>query len=103
MSHAPVMRLEVLPGRFAVARLGHDAPVPAWAAGGPFTCQVRTPDELSLVAPEAAGVLAELARSLAAAQVSILAISTFDTDDLLVRSRDLETAVDALRGAGPYA
>ena len=46
------------------------------------------------------GVLASVLTPLAAAQVSIFAIATFDTDYVLVREAQLEQAVAALRDAG---
>ena len=46
------------------------------------------------------GVLASLARPLAEAGVSIFAISTYDTDYLLVRKIELEAAIASLRSAG---
>ena len=46
------------------------------------------------------GVLAALASPLAAAGVSIFAISTYDTDYLLVREETLAEAVAALCAAG---
>ena len=47
-----------------------------------------------------AGVLASLTTPLAEAGVSVFAISTFDTDYLLVKAEDLERAVDVLRRRG---
>jgi hypothetical protein len=58
---------------------------------------------LEVVGPftfETIGVLASLASPLASAGVPILCISTYDTDYLLVRERDLPRAVEALRAAG---
>lgn len=55
---------------------------------------VHGPLDLSMV-----GVLAGLATTLAGAEVSIFAISTFDTDYLLVRDKDVRRALDALREA----
>lgn len=46
------------------------------------------------------GVLAALALPLAEAGVSIFAVSTYDTDHVLVREERLEEAVAALRAAG---
>lgn len=46
------------------------------------------------------GVMAGLAGPLAEAGLSVLAISTYDTDYLLVRRDELEAAAEALRGAG---
>lgn len=109
-------------GRFAVARLAADAPIPSWAGAAlatpPSLASVtRTADELSIVCDDAAvpddvraerdfaafrvagtidfsvvGLLATLTRALADAGVSVFAISTFDTDYLLVRTRDLPRA-----------
>jgi hypothetical protein len=46
------------------------------------------------------GVLASLTVSLAEAGISLFAISTFDTDYLLVREKDLTNALDALKRQG---
>ena len=46
------------------------------------------------------GILAGLATPLAGAGISIFAISTYDTDYVLVRSHDIESSVRALREAG---
>jgi hypothetical protein len=120
------LTLTVLGGEeLAVCRLPADAAVPEWAARGPLTAAVRVGPELSLVCAAAAvpagvtarggwrclraegpfdlgevGVLAALGGPLAAAGVSLFAVSTYDTDYLLVQAADLGRAVDALRGAG---
>lgn len=111
--------------RLAVCRLGPDAPVPAWAGGGGFMAVVRTPDELSIVCAEGAvpagvrpqggwaaieligpfdfgltGILAAALGPLAESKVPIFAVSTFDTDWILVPAERLETAVRALIAAG---
>jgi hypothetical protein len=46
------------------------------------------------------GVLASLAIPLSKAGISVFALSTFDTDYLLVREHDLRRASDVLREAG---
>ncbi|MPZ81469.1 MAG: ACT domain-containing protein [Actinophytocola sp.] len=56
---------------------------------------VRGPLEFALT-----GIMAALAGELAAAGVSLFAVSTFDTDHVLVKATDLERAVLALREAG---
>jgi uncharacterized protein len=56
---------------------------------------VRGPLEFALT-----GVMAALAGELAAAGVSLFAVSTYDTDHVLVKGDDLERAVRALREAG---
>jgi len=49
---------------------------------------------------EAVGIIAPIASALAGARVPIFVLSTFDTDHVLVKERDLERAIAALRGAG---
>ena len=56
---------------------------------------VRGPLEFTLT-----GIMASLAGSLAAAGVPLYAISTYDTDHILVKGADLGRAVGALREAG---
>jgi uncharacterized protein len=46
------------------------------------------------------GVLAGLATPLAIDGISIFAVSTYDTDYLLVRQHDMDHAVRILRAAG---
>jgi hypothetical protein len=46
------------------------------------------------------GVLASFVQPLAAAQVPIFAISTFDTDYVLIKRDDLDRAINALQAAG---
>lgn len=119
------LHLELLPGRYAVCRRGPDDLLAALPRSSDFLSVTRTPDELSIVLPEGevgeeeraergwrvlkvagplelaqVGVLASLAAPLAKAGVSIFAISTFDTDYLLVHEDGLERAVEALRAAG---
>ena len=48
----------------------------------------------------AVGVLGSLTTPLADAGISIFAVSTFDTDYLLVKEKDLAAAVDVLRRRG---
>lgn len=119
------LRFTVFPGSFAVLRLAPDEAVPAELLVPPFHSVTRTPAELSVVCPEGAvpdgaraetgwallalagpfpfemtGVLASVLGPLATAGVSIFALSTFDTDYVLVKRERLEAAIDALTAAG---
>ncbi len=119
------LRLEALGGSLAVCRLGPGDEAPGWARSGPLQAVVRTEGELSIVCDERAvpagvraergfralrvagpldfaltGVLAAIAAPLARAGVSIFAVSTFDTDYVLVREADLTRALAALAAAG---
>jgi hypothetical protein len=119
------LNLTVVDGTFAVCRLEADAPIPLWATAGSFFSITRTADEVSVVCRQDAvpegvvgergwrclrvvgsipfsvvGVLASLAGPLAEAGISVFAVSTFDTDYLLVKEIDLTAALDALRRQG---
>ena len=122
---APALQLDVLPGTSAIARLEPNTEFPEWARDATLSAAVRTSDELTVVCPADAvppevtcegpfrtlavrgpldfaltGILASLAAPLAEAGISIFALSTFDTDLLLVREHDLAAARAALEGAG---
>lgn len=123
---ATSLTLDLLDGLYAVCRLGPDKAVPAWAWTGPFASVTRTPAELSIVCAESAvpdgqahvergfralgvvgpldfnivGVMARLTAPLAEAEISILALATYDTDYLLVRAADLPRAIAALHADG---
>jgi hypothetical protein len=122
----PKLPLELLPDTLAVCRLAPDAAVPGWAQSSHrFLTISRTGEELSITAVQAGvpdgvrcerdyralrvrgplpldliGILASIADPLAAAGLSIFAISTFDTDYVLVKSKDLTAALAALERAG---
>jgi hypothetical protein len=49
---------------------------------------------------DAKEILADLAGAIAEADVALLALSTFDTDILLVRQQDLAAAASALSSRG---
>ncbi len=119
------MELTLLPGHLAICRLNPDTPLPSWAQEGTFSSITRTVHELSVVCAEhlvpgdvqceggwrcvavigpldfaLTGILAGLAAPLAEAGISIFAISTFDTDYLLVKQPYLQQAVEVLVCSG---
>jgi uncharacterized protein len=120
--------IEVTPAEYTVLRLAEGESPPAELFGlgaGVLVSVVSAPDGVTVVcptrnAPAAAtredgwrvlsvrgpldftltGIMAALAGELAAAGVSLFAVSTYDTDHVLVKATDLERAVKALREAG---
>lgn len=115
----------LLPDAFAVARLSPDSPLPPWGSRGTFFSITRTAEELSILCEESSvpadctasrgwrclalrgpfafteiGIAAAFTAVLAAAGVSVLVLSTYDTDAVLVGSGDLAAAIGALRAAG---
>jgi len=119
------MKLLLHPGLYAVCRLDPGAELPAWALRAPMYFVARTVEELSVVCPRAGvpegvknesgwrmlqvaghldfgltGILASIANPLAAAGVSLFALSTFNTDYVIVKEERLAAAKAALEGAG---
>jgi hypothetical protein len=119
------LKFRWLPGPYAVLRLSSEVPIPEWASNGEFTCVTRTADELSIVCPldnipsevdcgprwicfklegpfpfAQTGVLLSFIEPLSNAGVPIFAISTFDTDYVLVQEQFAGAALAALQSAG---
>ena len=116
------MTIEVLEGKYAVCKLNDIAQIPQKAA---FFSLSITDSEISLVCEESlaprgckaeigfiamrvagvldfslTGILAKISGILAAQKVSIFAVSTFDTDYVLVKEKDLERSICALEFGG---
>lgn len=120
------MTLELLPSRFAICRLLPEANLfPDWLQLSRFQCVVSTDQETSilceekLVPPEIkaeggwrglrivdsldfnmVGVLESVLQPLAQANISILALSTFETDYVFVKQDQVDKAVLILEDAG---
>ena len=117
--------LTVLSETFMIHKLSPDASIPEEILKSNYYSVSKTENELSLVCSEEievqslesskgwkclkvkgpldfnlTGILAGISDILAQANISIFAISTFDTDYLLVRSQDLSSARNKLRKAG---
>lgn len=123
-----MLDLVLLEEHLAIVQLPLDTEVPAELFAAPFYAITRTADELSLVVPEGAmpavagagkvergwrcikvqgpldfsltGVLAAIAGTLAAAKISLFALSTYDTDYILVKTATIDQARTALLEAG---
>jgi hypothetical protein len=119
------LKFRGLRGPYAIVRLAADAAVPEWATKGEFTSITRTADELSVVCLaenlpadvhsshrwicfklegpfpfSMTGVLLSFIEPLSANGVPIFAISTFDTDYVLVQEEFAEHARDRLQHVG---
>lgn len=118
----PPLTLTLMDGMLAVARLEPGEGVPGWVDWrDPLVGVTRTEDELSVLCPDGrvpdgvraergwrafkvegpldfalTGIMARLAGALAEANIPLFAVSTFDTDYVLVRAGDAERAVGAL-------
>lgn len=119
------MKLELLEDTFAIHRLNPGAKIPSKVFGEPFFNIVKTDEELSIVCRNSlplksehcsqdwscikvlgplelntTGILLKLSKALADANISIFAISTYDTDYVLVKEDKTTEAVEALKDAG---
>lgn len=118
------LKFRWLPGPYAVVRLAPVAPVPDWAAKGDFISITRTADELSIVCPAGnlppdvdsahrwiclklegpfpfsqTGVLLSFIEPLSRNGVPIFAISTYDTDYVLIQEEFAGIAIGSLEQA----
>jgi len=117
--------LSVLPERLGICRHDSSAPIPDRVYQSSFFSVTRTLDELSIVCDEThipkehacsigwrclkikgpldfseTGILASLSRSLAEAGIPIFVLSTYDTDYILVKEKDISRAIEALEQDG---
>lgn len=119
------LTLNVLKDRFGICKLGKEGGVPEWIKKSDFISLTWTPEELSIVCevnciPEdiktekpwkclkvkgpldfgLTGILAGLSQVLAEDGIEIFVISTYNTDYILVREKELEHSIKVLSRAG---
>ncbi|MGK0618973.1 ACT domain-containing protein [Meiothermus cerbereus] len=122
---AATLDLHLLEGPYAVCQLEATAQVPAWAEGQGFLSISRASDELTIVCPQQrvppqvkaerdwrcfrlvgpfefalTGILAAVLNPLAQAGVGVFAVSTYNTDYVLIKSASLNQGIMALSQAG---
>ena len=119
------LKFSFVPGVFAICKLPATSPFPDWALKGSFTSVTRTAEELSIVCPAdnlprdvnseshwtcfklqgpfaftQTGILASFIGPLSANAIPIFAISTFDTDYVLIEEDYAGIALNKLQEAG---
>jgi len=119
------LTLKTIPGAFAVCRFPTATEVPHWFHPGGFASVSWSDEELSIVCDESqvpedvqcergwhclmlqgpfafelTGVLLKVLQPLAAAKIGIFAVSTFDTDYVLVKDHAFEQAKRVLVQSG---
>ena len=117
--------LSILEGTYIIHKLDQSTNLPEELIECEFYSLSNSQEELSLVCPEQmliqsensspnwkcmkvagpldlklTGILAGLSDTLSRAKISIFAISTFETDYILIQKQVLETAKSALKSAG---
>ena len=121
----PKLVLSVLFETFTIHKLSRDASIPEAILKSNYYSVSKTENELTLVCSEVieiqslqsskgwkcikvkgpldfnlTGILTGISDMLAQGNISIFAISTFDTDYILVKTHDLSSATTKLRQAG---
>jgi len=112
------LTLSILPEKFGICYFDKKSPLPDWAKGeSSFTSITRTSDELSIILPQEkipggvifekdwrafkvrgplgfvlTGIVSSLSKPLADAKISILYVSTYETDYLFVEEKNLKKA-----------
>ena len=119
------MRFKIHPGRFALCQLPAGRKPPDWVFTGGFHSVTVTPEEVSIIceqeaAPEgvkmqrdyillglegpfdfnAIGILQSFLTPLAQVRIPIFAVSTYNTDFVLVHEEFEQRALDALKRGG---
>ena len=120
------MKLSVINGSYSILRYQPNTQIPSWLSESYFYSVGKTPEELSIVCEShlikngyeekedgwkllkvegpldfsLTGILSSISTPLAEAKISIFAVSTFDTDYLLVKNESLEPAKATLQQAG---
>jgi uncharacterized protein len=119
------LKFRVISGNFVICRLAAADPIPQWTTEGIFTSVTRTADELSIVCPaknvpqqykseiawtclkiegpfafSQVGILQAFIKPLVDSSIPIFAISTFDTDYVLIQKPAADKAIQVLQGAG---
>ena len=117
--------LSILQDQLSVYRLPPDSAIPDWASRSAFLSVVKTNEETSIVCRSTdisqgvqcdsgwrcikvagpldfalTGILSGILSPLAKAEISIFAVSTYDTDYVLVKEDRLQAATDVLSRAG---
>ncbi|MDB4516287.1 ACT domain-containing protein [Crocinitomicaceae bacterium] len=120
-----VLTLAILKKRYSIHRFAPHSTIPEMVFQSEFYTVSRTDEELSIVCDSAidlksaksekdwriikivgpldfslTGILAEISAVLAGVQVPIFALSTFDTDYILIRNERMEEAKKTLLQAG---
>ena len=117
--------LSTLDGFFAICKLNPQTKIPNWALKGEFYSITRTSEELSILCPQKIipdeitsvgrwrglkiegpfqfteiGILNSITAQLASVKISLLSISTFDTDYVFIQDDQFEDALLILAANG---
>ncbi len=121
MKNTKKLTLSILPEKLGICHFAKNSSIPEWAKYISFCSITRTPDELSIVCSQdkipggvlvekgwrafkvegplgfvTTGIVSSLSTPLAKAKISILYVSTYETDYVLVEEKNLTKAAKIL-------
>ena len=119
-----ILTMKLLNEKFGVCRLNKNEPIPDWVKNSDFYSITKTSDELSILCYQDSipnnikcekdwrtlkvegtldfsliGIISSISTILALKRISIFAVSTYDTDYILVKNKDIDNAILALSNA----
>jgi uncharacterized protein len=121
-----MMNFVVLPNKYSIYRFKVNSKLPDWIYSSDFYSLTKTKDELSVIATQQnfvlddivinndwrilkiigplefslIGIIADVSLIFKERRISIFTISTYDTDYILVKQKDLNLGLEALREKG---
>lgn len=115
------LTIKLLKEKYVVCRLNKNEAIPSWALQGDFYSITKTEDELSIVCLQdniidnikcekdwrvlkiegpldfsLVGILSKISTLMANNSISIFAVSTYDTDYILIKEKDINRAIKVL-------
>ncbi|MBX4261975.1 ACT domain-containing protein [Clostridium estertheticum] len=116
-----ILTMKLLNEKFSVCRLNKNEQIPEWVKNSSFYSISKTSDELSIVCSQdiipsnikcekdwrilkvegpldfsLIGIISSISTILALKRISIFAVSTYDTDYILVKNKDIDNTILAL-------
>ncbi len=116
-----ILTMKLLNEKFGVCRLNKNELIPEWVKNSNFYSITKTSDELSIVCSQDSipsnikcekdwrtlkvegpldfsliGIISSISTILALKRISIFAVSTYDTDYILVKNKDIDNVILAL-------
>ncbi|MBN1997847.1 ACT domain-containing protein [candidate division KSB1 bacterium] len=120
-----ILNLVLLNDEFGIIKLARNERIPQWFINNDIYTLTRTEKELTLVCPSRSipnkvkfdgnsrclkvegtfnfdeiGIIASIAHTLAQNNISIFVFSSYDTDYILIKKKDIERAIKSLENKG---
>ena len=120
-----ILYISVLPDNYSIYRFKSESEIPDWILSSDFYSVTKTKDEISVVGPQTdktinsicnrdwrvlkiagpldfslIGIIADVSITLKNKNIPLFIISTYDTDYILIKQKDLNKGIKALEEKG---